>query len=101
MMRTQEEIKRICDEIKMSVDKVIEIEYRLRAKRKFSKKFAKYGKLIAKHSDAVMPNIGMVMAAQAITMREIIDRNPTMKRQLEAIMTEHKEQTLEELVERL
>lgn len=98
MMRTQAEIKQICDEIKRKVDTVIEIEYRLRAKRKFSKKFAEYGKLIAKHSDAVMPNFGMVMAAQAITMREIIDRNPTMKRKLEVIMAEHKER---ELVERL
>lgn len=75
MKRTQEEIKRICDEIKHNVGKTIREE-------ELRRSFRKAENLIFKHKEQTTSGMKAFAMVQAAMLQDVLDDNPRLRQKL-------------------
>lgn len=75
MKRTQEEIKRICDEIKHNVSETIR-------KEELKRSFRKAGNLISKHEEQTISGMKAFAMVHAAMVQDVLDNNPRLRQKL-------------------
>ena len=75
MKRTQEEIKRICDEIKTNVDETIR-------KEDLKRSFKKAGNLISEHKEQTISGLKLYAMVHAALIQDTLDNNPRLRQKL-------------------